>query len=538
MAWAIVRSLMARASALIGPDGKAVDKAALTGDPVAGPTLAGVRSPISGHPADGLTPARLAAIHRAAAQGDTLAYFELAEDIEERDLHYLAVLGTRKRQVAQLPVIVEAASDDPEHVRHADFVREWLSGDLLALALPDILDAVGKGVSVTEIIWDVRPDGVRPGSLDWRPMTWFEVDPVTFDRPLLRALAGNEDLPDHRFVVHRHKAKSGLAVRSGIARAASWAWMYKAFTGRDWAVFVQNYGQPLRLGRYGPSATDADREVLWRAVSNIAGDCAAIVPESTRIEFVEVKNAADGSKLYEGRSDWIDRQISKLVLGQTATTDAAPGSHAIGSTHRAVQEDLERHDAMLLAATLNRQLVHRMVAFTFGPQQRYPRLRIGRPDEVPIGVVVDAVSKLGPLGLTVEASQIRDRLGFTEAAEGVELIGGRQAAPAAPLGEAPPALQARRAARLLGHLVTLHARDEAAVQRMTDRLAQDAAGALAGLTDEVRGAIEGAADLEDAGRRLAALDLPPDELATALARAMALADLVGRASVLDELGGG
>ncbi len=35
------------------------------------------------------------AILRAAANGDPLAYFELAEDIEERDLHYAAVLATR-----------------------------------------------------------------------------------------------------------------------------------------------------------------------------------------------------------------------------------------------------------------------------------------------------------------------------------------------------------------------------------------------------------------------------------------------------------
>lgn len=63
-------------------------------EPVAVPTLAGVRPVFAGHPAEGLTPARLAAIHRAAAQGDALAYLELAEDIEERDLHYAAVLGT------------------------------------------------------------------------------------------------------------------------------------------------------------------------------------------------------------------------------------------------------------------------------------------------------------------------------------------------------------------------------------------------------------------------------------------------------------
>jgi phage gp29-like protein len=87
-----------------------------------------------------------------------------------------------------------------------------------------------------------------------------------------------EPLSPHKFVVHRHPQKSGLLLRSGLARLASWAWMYKAFTLRDWAVFVQNYGAPMRVGRYGPEASDEEKTVLWRAVANIAGDCAAIIP--------------------------------------------------------------------------------------------------------------------------------------------------------------------------------------------------------------------------------------------------------------------
>ncbi|MBA4094702.1 MAG: DUF935 domain-containing protein, partial [Candidatus Accumulibacter sp.] len=76
---------MPRLSRILGPDGERIDLDELFGEARARPTLTGVRSPISGFPAEGLTPNRLAAIHRAAAQGDPLAWLELAEDIEERD---------------------------------------------------------------------------------------------------------------------------------------------------------------------------------------------------------------------------------------------------------------------------------------------------------------------------------------------------------------------------------------------------------------------------------------------------------------------
>lgn len=536
---------MARPSKILGPDGKPFDLDALFGPPKAGPTLTGVRSPISGHPADGLTPARLAAIHRAAAQGDMRAYLELAQDMEERDAHYAAVLGTRKRGVSQLPITVEAASDDPEHVRHADLVREWLQEGILDLALCDLFDAIGKGFSVLEIDWESTPELIAPRALEWRDQSWFELDTVSLDQLLLYEVTGGEPLNPHKFIVHRHKSKSGLTIRSGLARVASWGWMYKAFTAKDWAVFVQNYGAPMRVGRYDNGALEADKDVLWQAVANIAGDCAAIIPKSMDIEFVELKNAADGSELYERRCNWIDQQISKLVLGQTATTDAIAGGHAVGQEHRLVQEDLERADAKLGSATLTRQLVHPLVAFNFGAQRRYPRLVIGRPDEVPIGEVVDAIHKLGPLGLEVEASQIRDRLGLTENATGknVQLIGGRTPAPvpapSSPPAGAQPTVPTAEPAKgtLTRHLLSLHASapDPEYVDALTARLARDAEGALAGLTAQIRAEFDAATDMRDLFDRLQRLELDAELFAEAMTRGLVLAHLVGQAALMDEL---
>lgn len=501
---------------------------------VATPTLAGVRPVISGHPADGLTPARLAAILRNADEGHGLDYLELAEEIEERDLHYAAVLGTRKRAVAQLPITVEAASDDAEHVRHRDFVAEWVKSGVLEEALFDMLDAIGKGFSVMEIMWRTEPGLIVPGELKFRPARWFEPDPADGETVMMKSGALREPLAPHKFVVHKHPQKSGLLLRSGLARLAMWAWMYKAFTLRDWAVFVQNYGQPMRVGRYGPEATKAEKDVLWRAVSNIAGDCAAIIPRGMEIEFVEAGDKKDGSALYQARADWLDRQISKAVLGQTTTTDAISGGHAVSQEHRLVQEDIERADARVLSVTLTRQLAAPIVAFNFGPQAAYPVLRIGRPDEVPLKDIVAAVKDLGPQGLRVEASEIRDRLGLSEPEEGAEVIGGR-AAPVNVPNPPPPSLQSIRRLVLSRHAT---APDPELLEALTERTARDAAGAMAALTDQVQELMaQSGGDLRVFGERLAALQLDPSDLARAIGQGMAVAHLAGEAAVLDELKG-
>jgi hypothetical protein len=88
----------------------------------------------------------------------------------------------------------------------------------------------------------------------------------------------------------------------------------------------------------------------------------------------------------------------------------------------------------------------------------------------------------------------------------------------------------------LGRLITLSTEaDPEILETLTERLAVDAAGALAGLTDQVRHAFTQATDLRDLAHRVHALKLKPDAFAEAMARGMALANLVGQASLVEEL---
>ena len=382
---------------------------------VAAPTVTGIRSPLSGYPADGLNPLRLAAILRDADAGDPLRYLELAETIEERDPHYMGVLGTRRRSVSQIGVTVEPASDAQEDEDRAAMVRTWLKRDELADELFHILDCIGKGFSFTEIVWDTSSGQWMPDRLKRRDPRWFRFARHDLETPLLLDPNGQaRPLDAFRFIHATIQAKSGLALRGGLARVAAWGWMFKAFTQRDWAVFTQTYGQPLRVGKWGPGASEADKETLFRAVANIAGDCAAIIPETMTIDFVETKSVGATADLYRQRADWLDQQISKAVLGQTATTDAIAGGHAVGREHRSVQEDIERADARALAAILNRDLVRPWMQLEFGPLPAYPRIVIARPEKEDLTALAQALGTLVPLGLRVGQAEVRSRFGLAE----------------------------------------------------------------------------------------------------------------------------
>lgn len=503
-----------------------------------------LRNPYSGHPADGMTPQKLSNILRAAANGNPEAYFELAEDIEERDLHYAGVLATRKRSVSQLPITVKAASDAAEHQKHAAFLQSWIDDGILQAALFDMLDGVGKGFSVLENDWQYRNGYLLPREMAWRTQRWFKPDFTDGETILLNDGAAGTPLPAHKFVVHRHKQKSGLTIRSGIARVACWAWMFKAFTVKDWAIFCQNFGQPIRIGKYGRGATEAEKDVLWRAVSGIAGDCAAIIPREMMIELVEVGSKGTSTDMYEKRADWLDRQISKVVLGQTATTDAIAGGHAVGKEHRLVQEDIERADAACITTTVIKQIVPNIIAFNFGPQDLYPKLRVGRPDEVPLDIFASAFDKLAQHGLTAEESYLRDRMGIPAPKKGAILIGGRADATPGEQEIIPPDPKNRPQRTVhsaFDHLFkSRHAKanPEEIADALVAKLEDEAAGAMEGMIEEVRQAAMQASDLHDLAGRLATLQLSPDALAEAMARGMALAHLAGQAALIDDIRNG
>src|SRR5882757_3183237 len=323
------------------------------------PTMAGVRNVYSVmHPSIGLTPERLTGILQQAEFGDPYLYLELAEEMEEKDLHYLAVLGTRKNAAAQLDIIVRAASNSSEDQRAAAMVREMILGGSIQLdsLLFDVLDAVGKGFSATEIMWDTSGREWFPAQLKWRDPRWFAFDWISGEEMLVRTLknegevspAGDASRPRHfggdtpyaassaqtgiaiqpmtaplapfKFIVHFAKAKAGLPVRGGLARAAGWSYLFKNYVLKDWVTFTEVFGQPLRVGKYHPGASEKDKQALLQAVSNIGTDAAAIIPESMLIEFTEAHQTGS-AELYERFCAYLDAQVSKAVLGQTLTTE-------------------------------------------------------------------------------------------------------------------------------------------------------------------------------------------------------------------------
>lgn len=338
--------------------------------------VAPISSKYSSYPSNGLTPQRLASIFRDADAGDISRQAELFEEMEEKDPHLYAQLQTRKNAVTGLDFeIIPFDSNNEVDKMIADFVdNEIRAIENMEDVMLDLLDAIGKGIAVAEILWDNEDGKTVIKEIVNRHQKNFFWD--TDDNFKVRTKEHTEGilLPENKFIVHRYKARSGHPARAGVLRVVAWMYLFKNYDIKDWVAFAEIYGMPLRLGKYSQGVSEDDKNALMKALIQIGSDAAGMISDTTSIEFIESSKTTTVD-VYESLARYCDEQTSKAVLGQTLTSDAGGGSYAQSKTHNEVRHDLTIADCKALAASLRKYLIRPLVLFNFGEEKRIPTIR-------------------------------------------------------------------------------------------------------------------------------------------------------------------
>jgi len=520
-------------------------------------SVATIRDRWSQYPSSGLTPQRLAAIFKEADAGDVSRQAELFEEMEEKDPHLYSQLQTRKNAVLGLEYDVAPYSESAEDKKIRDFVSDCIFNlndfdDILR----DLLDAIGKGYSLAEISWDISNGRAVIAKLAWihaKKAVFYErgsnMWAKSYEMPRIMTEAEpvyGEIMPPWKLVYHRYMARSGYDTRAGILRVCAWMYLFKNYALKDWVAFAEVFGMPLRVGKYDPGASKADKDALAAAVRSLGADAAGIISKSTEIEFVESVKNAGTNNVYETLANFCDRQMSKAILGQTATTEGTPGKLGNEDAQDSVRHDLIDDDAQALAKTVRFQIIRPLVGYNFGWDKPLPwfNLNFEEPEELDkLSQVYGRIWRIGqPIG--IEHVSERFKIPLPKKGEKVldppssqnrtmdEPLPMKYFAAGCLIKAVPGDPAASRVIIAADGKIDLNASQDAA-DIIADRLGREALPIGDALIAPLKRLVEKAQSLEELRDSIIDLysELDPADLGAVIARAMLIADAAGRYEV-------
>ncbi|HEY9212072.1 MAG TPA: DUF935 family protein [Ancylobacter sp.] len=466
-------------------------------------------------------------------------------DEVRRDGHALSVLNKRALKVIAREWMVEPASDRPIDVAAGELVKRQFKRFGFDRLCRELLGSVLYGYSVAEIEWAVGGGEVFPRKIVGHQRARFVFDLDWRPRLLTHAnIRDGEELPDRKFIVHRHDAEGSDPYGRGLGQVLFWHVLFKREGVGFWAHFLEKYASPTPVAKYPFGTPPAEQDKLLRHLLDLVQQGAITVPIGTDVSFLEA--ARGGSVSYEAWCRYWDEQTSIAVLGETlSTTLNGVGSNAAAETHDEGSSGIADADTDLLSGTLNDSLVKWIVEFNLPgatpPTVWRPRPKNEKAIEDQRAKKAERAKKELDNLFDLAAKGFRPKVGLEAALSdiaGVEIV-----ADAATRSQfAPPPPVDIRAAGLASTALTpqFAAHDDHGIGDITQSLEEAAQPTLDQWISQSRAAVDRAVE---AGEPLAAIkdrllalypaiDVTP--LGELLRPAITLADLSGRADVIDE----
>lgn len=437
----------------------------------------------------------------------------------------------------------------------ADFVSSVLENCNFDQARQEILKAILYGYYTAEVLWIHDRGALKIRKLIGKHPRRFS---FTIERELRLLTPSNmiegEPVPDRKFVVFTY-GDSDNPYGRGLGQKLWWPVWFKKHGVKFWLIFLEKFSQPIVKGKYPPGTTPEQQQKLMDAIDAIQTDTGIKIPDSMDISFLEASRA--GTVTYKELCDYMDRQITKAVLGQTASTEGTPGKLGNEKAQENVRQEIIEADADLLDSCLNETLIRWIVDYNFPAGTDYPKIvTYARPKpDLTAQIKIDKTAVVD-IGVKIPARYFYETYGWPEPADDEEIVssvGGDQGKifkyhmdyrvatineirkrlglPPIPGGDVPlrpPSFPGTEFSEKTG-------------AGIADRIVELAAENAMKTTDAVYMAplirlVETATDMEDLRDRILDLwgEMPPDDLGTIMAHGMMLAEMSGRYEILLE----
>lgn len=352
-----------------------------------------------------------------AEHGDTRELFALYRDLIAADNQVQLEFENRKRAVlGDTSTLMPYDKDNEADVFSKDRCFPILDGAPFAAAMSWLLNATLYPVAVAEKVYTPTPNGYELTQIIPVPFQLLDFRSGRlriFDTDANGTALQTSHEPDaERYMIHRGHTLPLPDQWGGPMRSILFWILLRSMSRQWWADLLERYGNPFLKGKYSDAKGKDVLERAFRLAQKLGG---IVIHKNTEVEIVQAASG-DSSNAHERFVDLCSKEISKLIAGQTLSSNAQPTGLGNGATplQGDVRDDIRKADGRMLATTLRTQLLSQFCRIN-GITGRPPLIIFGSDSAREMAAVISTVQALGAAGLEPDDDALpalAERIGY------------------------------------------------------------------------------------------------------------------------------
>jgi phage gp29-like protein len=319
-------------------------------------------SAISGRALQPVSPGRISTALRELDFGNYEYWSDMATQMR-RDPVVRRAYSTRRSSVAGRRYAVEMPPDVAPEMRGAaqelvELTKEWLNSlEARETFLMRVLDGIGMGISVHELVWS-RMSGAwmpQPVPVQTRNLRYAQdwtLEVRDFDYQWYNTV----NFPA-KFLTHVPWTDPGRPMDQGDFLACVFYWMFKRNVWTFWLIGAERFGNPLVLAQMAASSDSSQRQRILDDLQQLTADSVGVTSGTSNIEVISP--AASGSTaVWKELRDALNQEIFvSLGVSPDLYLSGANGSRSSTETRDGVRLEGSKLDATLMWGSITRDVV-------------------------------------------------------------------------------------------------------------------------------------------------------------------------------------
>ena len=157
----------------------------------------------------------------------------------------------------------------------------------------------------------------------------------------------------------------------GLAHYLYWPVFFKRQVQKDELIHLEKYASPTAVGKFPAGSKAGDIEKLLQSLSYIMTDGGIAIPDAYDIQLLQASGTTGGA--YNDFFKRCDRSISKIILGQTMTTESEGGQYK-ADVHAAILDSIVNADSRVILGSFNNTVVRWLTNRNY-PGAKYPKVK-------------------------------------------------------------------------------------------------------------------------------------------------------------------